>query len=250
MAVYEVFRGLVLRQTETKEADKILTVLTAEKGKISVIARGARRKGSRLAAASQLLVFSEMTAYESKGWYMLTEASTLQLFPGLREDVERLSLASYFAEIVEGLSFEGESAEETLRLLLNALYALGELKKPMDAVKAAFELRLLCIAGFAPLLEECGACGKTEMPLAAFDIADGELFCADCAAKRGGELRAVDGGALSAMRHIACCDQKKLYAFHLSEESQKRLSQATEDFLLRQLDRRFRTLDFYHSLKM
>ena len=76
MAIYEVFHGLVLRETLSKEADKILTVLTAEKGKLTVIARGARRKNSRIAAAAELYVYSEMTAYESHGYMMLTEAAT------------------------------------------------------------------------------------------------------------------------------------------------------------------------------
>ena len=247
MAVYEVFHGLVLRQTETKEADKILTVLTAEKGKLSVIARGARRRGSRLAAAAQLLAYSEMTAYQSRDWYMLTEASTLQLFPGLRTDVERLALASYFAELTETVTQEGEPAGELLPLLLNALYALGELKKPPVQVKAAFELRLLSLSGFAPMLEGCCRCGAAVEGGALLDVAAGCVLCPDCGAQGFG-LRPLSGAALAAARHIVGCEAKKLYAFSLPEEDLWQLSLACEDFCLTQLERRFRTLDFYKSL--
>ncbi|MBQ3496570.1 MAG: DNA repair protein RecO, partial [Oscillospiraceae bacterium] len=66
-----VVKGVVLRATDTKEADKMLTVLTGEAGKLSVVARGARRKTSRIAAASQLFVYSEMVLCERRGWYML-----------------------------------------------------------------------------------------------------------------------------------------------------------------------------------
>ena len=62
--------GLVLRETVTRDADKILTVLTPDRGRLSVIARGARRKGSRVAAACQLLAYSEMTLYEKGRWTM------------------------------------------------------------------------------------------------------------------------------------------------------------------------------------
>ena len=89
-----VTSGLVLRETETKETDKILTVLTPDLGKIAVIARGARRKNSRIAAASQLLAYSELTLYKQGSWYMLDEASTLELFRGVQEDFVLLSLAS------------------------------------------------------------------------------------------------------------------------------------------------------------
>ena len=70
-----VTTGLVLRVTETKEADKILTVLTPDMGKILLIARGARRKNSRIAAASQLLAYSELTLYKRGNWHMLDERS-------------------------------------------------------------------------------------------------------------------------------------------------------------------------------
>ena len=246
MAVYEVFRGVVLRQTETKEADKILTVLTAEKGKLSVIARGARKKGSRLAAASQLLAYSELTAYESRGWYMMTEGATLQLFPGLRTDVERLSLASYFAELTEAVTQEGESAEEILPLLLNALYALGELKKDPVLVKAALELRLLSLAGFAPMVEECSRCGA-ELSEGWLDGSGGGMVCGDCASAGFG-LLPMGKGALAAARHIIFADAKKIYAFSLAEEELRQLSKAAESYALTQLERGFRTLDFYKSL--
>ena len=247
MAVYEVIRGVVLRQTETKEADKILTVLTAERGKISVIARGARRKGSRLAAVSQLLAYSEMTVYESRGWYMLTEGTTLQLFQGLRTDMERLALASYFAELTETVTQEGESAEEILPLLLNALYALGELKKEPLLVKAAFELRLLSVAGFTPNLEECCRCGS-ELNEGGLDAAEGGVICGGCAGAAFG-LLPLGAGALAAARHIVTADAKKIYAFTVSPEELRQLSKATEGYALTQLERGFRTLDFYKSLQ-
>ncbi len=247
MAIYEVFRGVVLRQTETKEADKILTVLTAEKGKVSVIARGARRKGSRLAATAQLLAYSEMTVYESRGWYMLTEGSTLQLFPGLRTDVERLALASYFAELTETVTQEGEPAEEILPLLLNALYALGELKKDPLLVKAAFELRLLSLAGFTPLLTECARCGGEMVSGGFLDAAEGGAVCPDCGGAGFG-LSALSAAALMAAQYVIAADPKKLYAFSLPEADLRQLSKAAESFALTQLERGFRTLDFYRSL--
>ena len=70
-----VTAGLVLRETVTRETDKILTVLTPDRGKISLIARGARRKNSRLAAACQLLAYSELTIYEKGQWFMHVAAA-------------------------------------------------------------------------------------------------------------------------------------------------------------------------------
>ncbi len=104
-----VTKGIVLRATATKEADYILNILTDSLGRIAVVARGARRKGSRIAAGSELLAFSELVLYQRGNWYYLDEASTISLFDGIRQDIELLSLASYFAEMTECVTAEGRA---------------------------------------------------------------------------------------------------------------------------------------------
>lgn len=123
-----VTKGIVLRATATKEADYILNILTDSLGRIAVVARGARRKGSRIAAGSELLAFSELVLYQRGNWYYLDEASTISLFDGIRQDIELLSLASYFAEMTECVTAEDEPVPEILSLLLNSLYALDTLQ--------------------------------------------------------------------------------------------------------------------------
>ena len=95
---YIVTQGIVLRETQTKESDKILTLLTPERGKLSVIARGVRRKSCRYAACAQALVWSEWTLYHRGDWYYVNEGATLELFSGLREDLEAMALGFYFAD--------------------------------------------------------------------------------------------------------------------------------------------------------
>ena len=127
---YIVMNGIVLRETETKETDKILTVLTDKNGKISVIARGARRKNCKYAACAQPLVWSEWTLYQRGEWYYASEGSTLELFSGLRKDLDAMALGFYFAELTEAVTSEETPAPELTRHLLNGLYALSTLHKP------------------------------------------------------------------------------------------------------------------------
>ena len=155
-----VTQGLVLRETNYKETDKILTVLTREGGKRTVKARGCRRRNSPLAASAQLLVWSDMTLFEYRDYISLNEAEALELFWGVRRDVEKLALCSYFAEVAEAVAEEGRPDQALLSLLLNSIYALDRLNKPPALVKAAFELRLLCVAGYEPLLDACALCGE------------------------------------------------------------------------------------------
>ncbi len=242
-----VTSGLVLRETDTKEADKILTVLTPDLGKISLIARGARRKNSRIAAASQLLAYSELTIYKKGNWYLLDEASTLELFRGVQQDFVLLSLASYFAELTEAVSGEGEDGRELLPLILNALYALGTLKKDPLQVKTAFELRLLALCGFEPLCDGCAVCGAEHPDRPMLDVVHGIVHCRACRGEGGLSMPLTDG-ALSAMQHILCCPPKRLYSFTLETPQLQLLGNASEAFAAAQLERSFRTLNYYKSI--
>ena len=244
-------QGLVLREVKYKESDKILTVLTAEGGKRTVKARGCRRRDSRVAASAQLLVYSEMTLFEYRDFWSMDEACSLEQFWGVRADVEKLALASYFAEVMEAVAEEGRSDPALLSLILNSLYALDKLQKPLPLVKAAFELRLMCLAGYEPLLDACAVCGVPQPEGARLNLTEGVLHCAACRAEAGeGASAALDASALAAMRHVVYGDPKRLFSFRLEGAGLRSMACACERFLTTQLDRGFRTLDFYKQLAL
>lgn len=245
--MYEKTEGIVLREIEYKDSDKLLTVLTRERGKLTIRARGVKRARSCSKAACQLLTFSEFTLFEQQGRYTLTEATAKELFPELRGDLELLSLASYFAQVTDAVAQEEDPVPELLSLLLNCLYALGKLKLPQRLVKAVFELRLACVVGFLPDLRGCVVCGKQTPDR--FNITQGVLQCAACHGESTDGLRMpVSEATLSAMRYIAWADAKKLFSFRLSEDALRELSDLTESYLTLRLERGFSTLDFYKSL--
>lgn len=245
--MYSKTQGLILRETNYKEADKILTVLTRDMGKRTVKARGCRRKGSRLTASAQLLVYSEMTLFEYRDYFTLNEADCLEQFRGIRGDLELLALASYFAEVTEAVAEEGTSQPELLSLILNSMYALDKLGLDQKLVKAAFELRLACLAGYEPLLDSCAVCGEPEPDSPQFEIAEGVLRCSACGENGTGSVP-LTGSVVSAMRYIVGAGSKRLFSFSLDPEPLVLLGETAERFLLTQLDRPFGTLDFYREL--
>lgn len=237
--------GLVLRETVTRDADKILTVLTPDRGRLSVIARGARRKGSRVAAACQLLAYSEMTLYEKGRWTMLDAADTIELFDGLRQDLTALSLAAYFAELTEAVS-DG-SGGDVLPLLLNALYALSALKKPPQLVKPAFQFRLMALAGYEPMADGCALCGAPQPENPMLDVVNGVVHCGKCREKGGLSLPLTASG-LAALRYVLYGDPRRLYSFSLPPEGLRALNHAADAYVSAQLERSFRTLDYYKTI--
>ena len=144
-----VTRALVVRSVDYKDSDKILTLLTPDMGKLSAGARGCRKKGSAIAAACQLLCWSELVLSDRGGKWSVSEASTLREFLGVRRDLDKLALACYFAEMAEVLSVEGMPSPGLLSLTLNSLHALECLDRPPEQIKAVFELKAMCLAGRA-----------------------------------------------------------------------------------------------------
>ena len=244
-------KALVLREVDYRESDKILTLLTQEQGKLTVSARGCRKKGSAIAAGCQLLAWSEMMLYDYHGKWSVKEAAAERLFQGVRDDLERLSLGCYFAEVAEALALEGIPSPELLSLSLNSLHALDRMgEKPLPLVKTAFEWRSMCLAGYEPLVEGCAVCGADPPAEARFHLREGVLHCAACRDRVGeGISMPLNGQAMAALRHIVLGDPKRLFSFRLEGEGLRQLEDAGEAYLHTQLERGFRTLDFYKQIR-
>ena len=245
--MYLTIQGIVLRVTEYNDRDALLTVLSRRHGKLTIKARGLRRRNSPLTAPCQLLAFGEFTLFEYRGTYTINEASSIELFQELRKDLLKLSLGTYFAQVAELTSQEDLPNPELQSLLLNCLYGLSKLSLSESQIKAVFELRTACLAGYTPDLFGCHVCGNQQPDK--FDISAGMLECTGCRSMDSTGLRLpVSPGILEAMRYICFCDPKKLFGFQLSESVMQQLAELTEAYLTTQLERGFSALDFYKSL--
>lgn len=245
--MYLTIQGIVLRVTDYNDRDALLTVLSRHHGKLTIKARGLRRKNSPLIAPCQLLAYGEFTLFEYRGQYTINEAHSIELFQHLRRDLTKLSLGTYFAQAAEVLSQEDLPNPELQSLLLNCLFALSKLDLPEMQVKAVFELRAACLAGYTPDLFGCHICGSQTPDR--FDLSAGQLECVGCRSAGAGGIRIpVTTGLLEAMRYICYCDPKKLFSFQLGTEAMEKLAALTEAYLTTQLERSFSTLDFYKSL--
>ena len=245
--MYLTIQGIVLRVTDYNDRDALLTVLSRNHGKLTIKARGLRRKNSPLTAPCQLLAYGEFTLFEYRGNYTINEAHSLELFQNLRRNLTKLSLGTYFAQAAELISQEDLPNPELQSLLLNCLYALSKLDLPEALVKSVFELRAACLAGYTPDLFGCHICGSQNPDR--FDLSAGQLECRACRSGGASGIRMPVGpGLLEAMRYICLCDPKKLFSFHIGVDTLMKLSSLTEAYLTTQLERGFSTLDFYKSL--
>ena len=248
--MYKTTRALVLREVKYKEADKILTVLTEDEGKLTVKARGALRKGCKYGAAAQMLCYSEMTLFGKAGKWSINEAETIEQFLPLRSDIEALALGSYFAEMLETVTDEDSPDPGLLQLGLNSLFALSRRLYSPEQIKAVFELKTLCLAGFAPQLDACPVCGKEAPESPVFSLNGGCIHCLSCPPGAPGVSLPLCREALAAMRYVVSAEPKKIFSFEIPETALKQLCDVCEAYAAAQLERGFSALDYWKTLRL
>lgn len=239
--------GLVLREVLYRDSDKILTILTRDRGKLSASCPGGRSKMGSMRAGTQLLSYSDFTLFENRGRYSINAAEPVEMFMQLRKDILLLSLGSYFAEVLETVADEEVPASDLLTTGLNCLYGLSVRKKPQFLIKAVFELRVMMISGYAIDVAECPVCGSDEPEDPVFDIRTGRVGCSACFGRENG-LIPLCGESLNAIRYIHSAEPKRILSFSVDEKSAACLADVAEKYLLHCLERDFSTLRFYKSL--
>ncbi len=239
--------GLVIRIRNIGEADRLITILTRECGVLDAFVRGARRLKGRLASSTQQFSYAKFILFKSKDAYVVDEAEPVRLFFEFGNEVEKISLAYYFAELALVLSPHGDDAESFLRLMLNTLSFLIDGKREGVLLKSVLELRLLAMSGYMPNLLGCENCGVFEKDIMYFNPEKACFYCSDCEKHQRYGIPA-SRGVVSAMRHIVYSEFEKLFQFSISQESLKQLSYITEHYLLTQIQRPFQTLEFYKSI--
>ncbi len=247
--MFHTTKALVLREVRYKEADRILTLLSETDGKLTAKARGALRKNSRTGAATQQMTYAEMTLFGNRGKWTVNEASLIEPFTGLRSDIQAFALGSYFSECLEAFSMEDEPDAELLQLGLNSLYALSRRLADIRLIKAAFEFRLMSIAGYRPDINACSECGKTEPEKPVLLLESGALCCRDCRRGSGADWEKLDEESLRALRHIINAPPKKLLSLSLAGNSLDLLSAAAERYLLTHAERGFASLSYWKNLR-
>ncbi len=243
--------GLVIKETPIGENDKLLFILTKDKGIVRAFADGVRRMKSKNSAGVSLFCYSDFTLYKNKDTYKVSDSIPIEMFFDLRYDLEGLSLAQYFCEMAYKLTpEESEPSPDMLRLILNSLYFLTSRSKDKELIKAVTELKLISISGFMPDLTICEGCQEDNTnPPYYFSYREGSIFCEKCKKNAEGEVIRLSNTLLAAMRHIIYSDFKKIYSFEIPKKDLSVLSSITEAYVKIQSDSIFKTLEFYKSVK-
>ena len=241
-------KGLIIREQTIGESDRLVTLLSEDFGLIKAFVRRAKNLKSSNLSATSLFAYGEFSVYRGRDAYVIDNAKPIEMFFELRNDIERLALAQYFAQLTYFLGSEEQPSHEMLRLILNALHLLCKSSKDVKLIKAAVEMRMLCLGGYMPNILACYRCGEYESDIMFFDIEEGCIYCKDCF--RNNAVTAPLG-VITAIRFICLNDDvSKIFSFKLSEENLSVLCDICEKYLISRVDGKLTTLEFYKSLTL
>lgn len=238
-------RGIIIRQINYGDYDKMLTCLTEDYGRISVSAKGVRSIKSKKRAACELLCYDELVLSPPRGEvYTLKECECIECFYALREDCVKLALGAYMADVAGHLS--PEDMTSALKLLLNSLYMLQSPMASPTWIKLLYDLKLLQAAGFEPETEECVSCQRKSGPFA-FSALLGGVVCKSCASVA--RLPLTRDKTLALICKILRSPlTRALYEANEERETVEDAKHLTEAFVAVHIREEIKTLEYYNKL--
>ncbi len=258
--------GVVTKVKDVGVSDKLLYIITPDRGRLAVMVKGGRSPNNKNTPVSQLFVYGNFEINKSNSMYWLRSGSVIEPFYNISRDIECVALSAYLCELANELTDEDDDTSgEIMRLLLNSMYLISKDQKPLRLIKSVFELRAAVMSGYAPELSYCAYCKQRYSDFMYLDVMGGRLICTDCMAKRANQVPRISKdfedvpeatvmcgsspSVLAALRYISGAPQNKIFSFEIKDEAELNdLSRVTEAYILNHLGRTFDSLDFYKSL--
>lgn len=230
--------GIIISETNLGDYDKMLTMLTPGIGKISCVAKGARRPKSALLAGTQFLCFGNYMMYKGANTYNINSCDTIEVFYNIRTDLDKLNCAVEITKIIRDVTEENENCYKILQLYLNTLYVLSETDKNPELIVSIFKMKLLCFLGYTPRIKECVNCKSAEN-IRYFSIKDNGFKCENCGKQDKGAL-IMSESTVSAIKYIIMSPAKKLFSFNLKDESLNELKLITKLYFNEKLEKEYK----------
>lgn len=232
--------GVTLRAADYNENDKIITILTAESGKITAAVKGVKKAGAKLKFAAQPFCFAEFVLAQRGGKYTVIGAAEAESFYDLRTDITKFYAASAAAEAALNLTFEGDGDREILFELLKTFSAMCEGNERGALIKfLTFSLRR---AGYGLALDNCIKCGKPLLGAEKlrFDFDAGAFSCYGC-----GEGAGASRVTYNVLRKT---DGKSFEEDFITEDGEKRALRLLREYFSYKLNFAFKSLSEYIRL--
>ena len=245
-------RALILKRRNFGEADRLLTLFTPQHGKLTALARGARKASSRKSGHVELLMHSDLLLGRGRGFLNVQQAELIEAFPRLREDLERGAYGFYIADLLDHF-FIGEEDGQQSQFFAETLAALQALCDDEDAqlILRHYELRLLSVTGFQPELRRCARTGQALLPRDQYfsNEAGGVVSAEGRAAAAVGDLRPLALATLKLLRYLQSEPYSRLKSLRVSARLHVATEVLLQGYIASILERRLASVRFLQRVR-
>lgn len=220
-------RGMVLKAQDYKENDKLLWILTENYGKISVIAKGARKSKNKNFSNTLPFCFGEYVLFKGRTMFSLNEGRIIDSFQDILNNYDTLIYGSYFNELVD-IAIEEEPCNEIFVNLVKAFFLMRNRAVNIDILARAFEIKLLKASGYGISLENCAVCGKK---LSSTDYISFQFYggvCGGCEKQYGTH---VSASAYNGIKFLNKVDLEKVGRLALDERTKEEIGKILTTFI-------------------
>ena len=239
--------GVVLREMDYAETDRILTLLTP-RGKLSALAKGIRRPTSRKVGHLGLFYRAQLLLARGRNLDIITQAESIEEFEGIRGDLLRFTYACYAGELMERFAPDEEENDDLYGLLVRTLRWLAQEQDPRLWVRY-YELSLLRLSGYQPELFACVSCHAEIQPVTNyFGAEQGGLLCNRCGSSQG-RARAISVAAQKVLRYLQTRDEAEVRALRVGSSTHSEMESVLLGYLQHTLERDLKSVVFLDRLR-
>lgn len=234
--------GIIIKQSGFGEGHRMLWIFTEKYGIVKAVAHGADKTKSKSGASTQFLSYCEFGFYDNGDVWNIKSVSPKDTFWPVQEDIKKLALCTYLADIIYYFLELHNPDKNILRLFLNTLYACAYKNIPAPVLKLVFETKLLYFSGLLPSPAGCICCG-TDESLSYFDTMSGGIVCKSCGGKSN-HLQ-INEETYKVYYLIVFCEIKKMFSYALPNTAVMQLSTMIENHIISITNNKIKSLDYY-----
>lgn len=220
--------GIVLKTNNFGEADRLITIFSADYGKIRAIAKGIRRAKSKFGARLEPFSYVKLLLYKGRNLDIVTQTEVIDSFRKIREDFNRFLYGSIVLDLVQRTVLEGEENEKIFLLTKTFLDKLIKPVKSYSLLVSAFEIKLISFLGFRPVLDKCVKCKKEIKKNSVwFSFSSGGIKCENCI---GDDFSAVKVDFLPVLKKILKSKFEEMLDFQIEQKTQGEILKLLTDY--------------------
>lgn len=242
----EKTKAVVIKAQDYKENDKLVWLYTEKFGKVTAIARGAKKSKSRLFALTLPLCYADYVLFKGKSLFNLQEGRIENSFQGLLSNLDKLTYSAYVCELIDICVEDSDNNSELYKEFIKCLYLLNTDALDYEMLIRSFELKLLKATGYGLNLDKCVSCKKKIIVSNYISLSHFGGICEECTRQHG---MYISKPAYNALKFLNNTDMDKVYRLNLNSEVKKDVSRVNSFIMSSNYTRKPKSLEMLNYIK-